>query len=190
MAPRALAGTAAPPGACTGSRGYQWKELFLPDGTQLRMQSDGDVHHARVEGDRIVFEGKHVSPRQLTLAIAGNGRNAWRDLMLRLPGELHFRPATVHRRVAQARIRVDAESGVGAVVAGGAAGSEAPALRAGRRGSPAETIAAAAQAMSDALRTALALVEHSNAQSLPKYERRVDFHRRAADVMADHVRYD
>lgn len=44
--------------------------------------------------------------------------------------------------------------------------------------------------MSEALRTALALVEHNNAQALPKYERRVDFHRRAADVLVDHVKYD
>ena len=44
--------------------------------------------------------------------------------------------------------------------------------------------------MSEALRSALALVEHSNAQAVPKYERRVDYHRRSADVLADHLAFD
>jgi hypothetical protein len=163
--------------AATRAGGYQWKELFLPEGTELRMSCDGDVHHARVTGDAIFYQGRRVSPRQLTLAIAGDGRNAWRDLSLRLPGEKQFQPASLMRRNVQAQIRAGVEAGAAA------RGGE-------RRGSPAEVIAAAADAMSEALRTALALVEHSNAQSLPKYERRTDFHRRAADVMVDHAKFD
>lgn len=59
----------------------------------------------------------------------------------------------------------------------------------GRR-APAATIAAAAASMSEALRTALHLVEHSTAQSLPRYERRVESHRRAADVFTEHTAFD
>jgi hypothetical protein len=172
---------AARPGAGAGGRGYQWKELFLPDGTELRMHCDDQVHHARVVGDTIVHQGRCVSPRQFTLAIAGDGRNAWRDLSLRLPGATQFRPARLLRRDAQARMNADA-----ARSDSDAGGRSAAA----DRRSPADTIAAAAQAMSEALRTALALVEHSNAQSLPKYERRVRVHGRASDVIADHVKYD
>lgn len=151
------------------SRGYQWKELFLPAGTELRMRYDDAVHHARVTGDAIVYRGRRVSPRQLTLAVAGDGRNAWRDLSLRLPGEAHFRPACVLRRMAKAGVETQR-----------AAGCE----------SPAATIAAAAASMSEALKTALLLVEHSNAQAVPTFERRVDKHRRGEDVLADHAMFD
>lgn len=85
---------------------------------------------------------------------------------------------------AQVKARAEAAAEAGTAPEGWGGAGAVPA------GSPADTIAAAAQAMSEALRTALALVEHSNAQSLPKYERRADFHRRAADVLIDHVKYD
>ena len=97
----------------------------------------------------------------------------WSDLTLRLPGEKHFRPVCLLRRNLQAKLKRQLE-----------AGSD-PAT-----GSPAATIAAAAAAMSEALRTALALVEHSNAQATPKYERRVASHRRALDVLGDHTTFD
>lgn len=155
------------------ARGYQWKELFLPEGTDLRMSYNAEVYHARVSGDTIMYQGRSVSPRQLTIAIAGDGRNAWRDLSLRLPGEKHFRPACLLRRNLQAKLEGQLKAGGNPVIE-----------------SPAATIAAAAASMSEALRTALALVEHTKAQAMPKYERRVDYHRRAADIMADHVAFD
>ncbi len=71
---------APPPASPDHSRGYQWKSLFLPHGTELRMTSSRQSGYARVVGDRIMYEGRSVSPRGLTLAIAGEGRNAWRDL--------------------------------------------------------------------------------------------------------------
>jgi hypothetical protein len=159
----------AEPAHTAMARGYQWKELFLPDGTDVRMRCDGDVHHARVKGDSIVYQSHRVSPRQFTLVVAGDGRNAWRDLSLRLPGEKGFQPASLLRHRARVAIK--------------SAGKPAPE-------SPSATIAAAAASMSEALRTALQLVEHSNAQSLPKFERRVESHRRAADVFTDHTTFD
>lgn len=164
LATQASAGTA---------RGYQWKELFLPEGVELRMSYKGEVFHAHVAGDTIMYQGRSVSPRQLTIAIAGDGRNAWRDLSLRLPGEKHFRPACLLRRNLQSKLEGQLKAGA----------DPAPE-------SPAAAIAAAAAAMSEALRTALALVEHTKAQAMPKYERRVDYHRRAADILADHVAFD
>lgn len=169
---RGVADASAAP-ARTVPSGYQWKELFLPEGTELRMTYKSEVHHARVSGDAIVHQGRRVSPRQLTIAVAGDGRNAWRDLSLRLPGERHFRPACLLRRNVQ-----------GKLAAQRAAGSD-PAAE-----SPAAAIAAAAASMSEALRTALALVDHANAQSVRKYERRIDNQRRAADVMAGSVAFD
>ncbi len=77
--------------------GYQWKSLFLPDGTDLRMSTRDDTAHARVCGDHIIYQGRRISPRGLTLALAGDGRNAWRDVWLRMPGEIDFKPASLCR---------------------------------------------------------------------------------------------
>jgi hypothetical protein len=59
------------------ARGYQWKSLFLPEGTELRMTCCELARYARVKGEHIVFEGRTVSPRGMTIAIAGEGRNAY-----------------------------------------------------------------------------------------------------------------
>lgn len=163
---------AAKPAPVSGARGYQWKELFLPDGTDLRMSCNGEVHHARIIGDAIIHQGRSVSPRQFTIQAAGDGRNAWRDVTVRLPGEKHFRPACLLRSNLQAKLEGQRKSG------------SDPAAE-----SPAAAIAAAAAAMSEALRSALALVELSNQQAVPKFERRGE-HRRSIDVMADHVAFD
>lgn len=37
------------------TRGYQWKSLFLPSGTELRMSTRDSMHYARVSGDDIIF---------------------------------------------------------------------------------------------------------------------------------------
>ena len=74
--------------------GYQWKSVFLPRGTDLRMSTREGTGRARVCGDYIIYQGRRVSPRGLTLAIAGDGRNAWRDLWLRMPGEIDFKLAS------------------------------------------------------------------------------------------------
>jgi hypothetical protein len=66
-------------------RGYQWKDLFLPHGTQIRMQYKGKFHYAKVEGDDIFYEGKSISPGSLANTIAGTSRNAWRDLWIKRP---------------------------------------------------------------------------------------------------------
>jgi hypothetical protein len=158
---------AAPAPAIT--RGYQWKNLFLPEGTELRMSTTGSTFHARVEGDDIIFNGHKVSPRGMTLAIAGEGRNAWRDVWLKFPGERAFVPASRCRREQQ----------------------RAPAVSVAPAPSPADSLSAAALTMSEALKTTLALMERASARAMPADERRRSMlPRRDIDILADHCAFD
>jgi hypothetical protein len=79
-------------------RGYQWKTLFLPEGTVLRSWSYGDANLARVVGNQIIHAGRAVSPNQFAQAFARTTRNAWSDLSVKRPGDKHFRLACVLRR--------------------------------------------------------------------------------------------
>ena len=67
-------------------RGFQWKSLFLPDGTSLRTAYGDDVEFAKVRDDRILSDdGVALSPSQFANRRA-TGRNAWRFVWLRFPG--------------------------------------------------------------------------------------------------------
>lgn len=74
-------------------RGYQWKSVFLPEGTVLRSWSYGEHNYARVEGDQIIHKGKSVSPNQFAQSFARATRNAWSDLYVRRPGDKQFKLA-------------------------------------------------------------------------------------------------
>jgi hypothetical protein len=74
-------------------RGYQWKTLFLPEGTWVRMAYRGDHEYAEVKGDHIMYRGRAVSPNQFALSQADSVRNAWYDLSLRFPGEKRWKRA-------------------------------------------------------------------------------------------------
>ena len=69
-----------PDGGDPGSvRGYQWKTLFLPEGTVLRSWSYDEHNYAKVEGDQIIHRGEAVSPNQFAQSFARATRNArWR----------------------------------------------------------------------------------------------------------------
>lgn len=67
--------------------GYQWKHLFLPEGTKLRIVIKRKVFHAAVVGDQIIFNGKPASPASLVNQLAATKRNAWNHIWLLLPGE-------------------------------------------------------------------------------------------------------
>lgn len=75
------------------ARGYQWKSLFLPDGTEVRMQYKGQYHYAQVTGDQLIYEGKAATPAGLANTIAGSSRNAWRDLWVKRPHDPEWRLA-------------------------------------------------------------------------------------------------
>ncbi len=146
-------------------RGYQWKCLFLPDQTKLRMHVGGTWHYADVVGDDLIYQGHAVSPRQWTIAIAGDGRNAWRDLWVRRPGEKNWTIASVLRRQLE---------------------RHAPSQPI----SPVDAMRAAASSMSDALQAALTLIEHTNHQARQQVDRRVPRHRRQDDFLIDVYKAD
>lgn len=141
------------------SRGYRWKTLFLPEGTRLRMHCAGKNFDAIVEGDELVFEGRSMSPRQMTLAVSGQGYNAWRALWVLLPGASRWRLASVLRREAE-------QQGATQLT-------------------PLQAMHAAAACMSETLKSALALVDHASSQAQPAFERRVERRRRASDTLDD-----
>lgn len=145
--------------------GYQWKTLFLPDATELRMIHGDNSHYARVVGDHIIYQGRKVSPREMTLAISTSVRNAWRELWIRFPGERGWKRAQACRIEQQ-------ES------------QQQPQL------SPAASMAAAAEAMAAALKTALMLVEQSGTCATQQIERRLAPLRRANDRLHDDVSFD
>ncbi|OEZ99056.1 hypothetical protein [Duganella sp. HH101] len=69
------------------TRGFQWKNVFLPDGTSLRTSYQHTFEFAKVVGDRILSDdGESVTPSLLANRHA-KGRNAWRFIWLRFPGD-------------------------------------------------------------------------------------------------------
>jgi hypothetical protein len=71
-------------------RGYQWKNIFLPDGTNLRTSHCDAVEFAKVSGDHIVADdGVSLTPSAFANRRA-KGRNAWRFVWLRFPGDEHW----------------------------------------------------------------------------------------------------
>jgi hypothetical protein len=79
--------------------GYQWKILRLPPGTKVRMKYKGVTHHASVDGDDFIYEGKKTTPSEFANQVAGGtARNAWRDLWIKRPEDRDFRLADDLRR--------------------------------------------------------------------------------------------
>ncbi len=140
--------------------GYQWKQLFLPDGTRVRMEYLEQSYFARVVGDQLIYGGASVSPRAMTLAIAGDGRNAWRDLWLRMPGERDWVNARRLRARATERVNTPPPSA-------------------------ADALTSAAKAMGQALTAAVTLIEHVDHQSSTVLERRTPRNRRVTDLLED-----
>jgi hypothetical protein len=65
--------------------GYQWKHLFLPDGTLLRTIFNGKNFHCLVEGDHIRYNGEITSPSGFANAVGGVRRNAWKVIWILFP---------------------------------------------------------------------------------------------------------
>jgi len=57
------------------THGYQWKKLFLPDGTVLRTIYKGKNYHCIVENDGLRYDGKETSPNQFVNPFGGVRRN-------------------------------------------------------------------------------------------------------------------
>lgn len=71
-------------------RGFQWKNIFLPDGTALRTSHCDTIEFAKVVGDHIVCDdGTSLTPSLFANRHA-KGRNAWRFVWLRFPGDEYW----------------------------------------------------------------------------------------------------
>ena len=77
--------------------GYQWKSLFLPNGTLLRTIFDGKNHHCLVENDQILYQGHAVTPSGFVNEVGGIRRNAWRYTWILLPDDKHWKLADTLR---------------------------------------------------------------------------------------------
>lgn len=74
-------------------RGFHWKSLFLPEGTELKMQHRDALAYAKVVGDALIYDGRATTPNRFVTEVAGSVRNAWDVLWLRLPGQRYWKHA-------------------------------------------------------------------------------------------------
>jgi len=148
-------------------RGYQWKSLFLPHATELRMLHRGDSYYARVVGDDIIFQGRKVSPRGMTLAIASSARNAWCELGIRFPGTRVWKRArAIRRELEQASTALPVKA------------------------SPQEAMTIATTNLNEALKTTLKLIEQTSTVVAQHINRRLAPTRRDQDRVHDDCAFE
>src|SRR5471032_2959883 len=87
--------------AAPSEAGYQWKQLFLPEGTRLRACFGGQPYFAAVEGAQIKYGDQSISPSGFANLHGSGNRNAWQAIWLRLPGNDEWLLADVCRSVRQ-----------------------------------------------------------------------------------------
>ncbi|MQA23170.1 hypothetical protein [Rugamonas rivuli] len=73
--------------------GYQWKQLFLPSGTELRATFGGRSSYAKVQDEAIFCDGKPTTPSRLANARGCGTRNAWHNVWLKFPGDATWKLA-------------------------------------------------------------------------------------------------
>lgn len=84
---------AAPSLPQDASKGYQWKQLFLPNGTELRATFGGRSSYAKVQNEAILCDGEATTPSRLANARGCGTRNAWHNVWLKFPGEATWKLA-------------------------------------------------------------------------------------------------
>lgn len=84
--------------------GYQWKEVFLPEGTKLRANFGKLSYFASVQGEDITYGEQAVSPSCFANLHGSGNRNAWKAIWLRLPGSDAWLLADVCRAAQKASI--------------------------------------------------------------------------------------
>lgn len=90
--------------AAPSEQGYQWKQVFLPDGTRLRASFDHKPYFAVVEGAEIKYGDYAISPSCFANLHGSGNRNAWKTIWLRLPGSNEWLLADVCRSARKAVI--------------------------------------------------------------------------------------
>jgi len=102
--------------AAPSESGYQWKEVFLPEGTRLRASFDHKQYFAVVAEAEIKYGEYAISPSCFANLYGSGNRNAWKAVWLRLPGSTEWLLADVcrsARKAAIARLMAgDADRGV------------------------------------------------------------------------------
>lgn len=68
-------------------KGYHWKNVFLPNGTSLRMKYKGEYYYAAVQGDNIIYESQSISPSEFCNLVTQTSRNAWNDVWIKRPND-------------------------------------------------------------------------------------------------------
>ncbi len=68
------------------ANGYQWKQVFLPEGTVLRASFGREPYYAVVEGSRVMYGEFSLSPSAFANLQGCGNRNAWKAVWLRFPG--------------------------------------------------------------------------------------------------------
>lgn len=90
--------------ATVSEAGYQWKEVFLPEGTKLRACFGSQPWFAVVEGAEIRHGEHAISPSRFANLLGSGNRNAWKAVWLRLPGSEEWLLADVFRSARKAAI--------------------------------------------------------------------------------------
>lgn len=83
--------------AMPATSGYQWKHLFLPNGTLLRTVFNGKNFHCLIEEDHIRYCGKKMSPSGFANAVGGVRRNAWKVIWILFPNTSMWKLAAALR---------------------------------------------------------------------------------------------
>ncbi len=74
------------------SRGYQWQQIFLPNGTQIRMTYRGEASYGEIRHSKLFLGNDSMSPSEFAGRVANNtSRNAWRDIYVKFPGDGSWR---------------------------------------------------------------------------------------------------
>ncbi len=70
------------------SKGYHWQNVFLPNGTALKVTYKGRDQFAEVRHQQVYYEDKPCSPSQYVRRVANNtSRNAWHDIWVKRPAD-------------------------------------------------------------------------------------------------------
>lgn len=77
------------------SVGYRWRNLFLPNGTTLRVRHGRRRYSATVTYGELIFNGQPSSPAKMMFEISdGQDGNPWETIYLYRPGDTDWRIAS------------------------------------------------------------------------------------------------
>jgi hypothetical protein len=100
------------------TRGYRWKNVFLPEGTLLYFNYLGTQHLAAIVDAKFTHDGKAMSPSEFVNRISGATRNAWRDIWIKRPNDSRWASALdLRREVSKAELSDSSHTAMSAALA-------------------------------------------------------------------------